>query len=89
MDGNIKSKITDMNHELKLLSKYFLDVADGKKSFELRKDDRDYKVGDTLKLKEWTGKQFTGSYSTRLITYVLRDCPQYGLKKGFVILGMY
>ena len=77
-----------MEHELKILPQYFMEVAQGKKPFELRRDDRDYKVGDTLKLKEWNGKEFTGSYATRLITYILKDCPKYGLKKGFVIIGM-
>ncbi len=78
-----------MEHELKILPKYFQEVIDGNKPFELRKDDRDYKKGDTLKLNEWKDGEYTGSYATRLITYVLRDCEEYGLKKGFCIIGLY
>ncbi len=75
-----------MTHELKILPQYFMEVVEGKKNFELRKGDRPYKVGDTLKLKEWNGKEFTGSCATRVIKYIFKDCPEYGLKEGFVIL---
>ncbi|MGY3710727.1 DUF3850 domain-containing protein [Lactococcus lactis subsp. lactis] len=37
-------------HELKLDIKYFDDVKSGKKKFEIRKNDRDFQVGDTLRL---------------------------------------
>ena len=38
-------------HELKLDIKYFDDVKNGKKNFEIRKNDRNYKVGDILELR--------------------------------------
>lgn len=38
-------------HELKLDVKYFDEVKDGNKNFEIRKNDRDFNVGDILKLK--------------------------------------
>ncbi len=37
-------------HELKLDIKYFDDVKNGKKNFEIRKNDRNYQVGDILEL---------------------------------------
>lgn len=40
-------------HELKLDIKYFDDVKSGKKNFEVRKNDRDFQVGDILKMKAW------------------------------------
>ena len=40
-------------HELKILPQYFEKVLDGSKTFELRKDDRGYEVGDILILKEF------------------------------------
>lgn len=39
-------------HELKLDIKYFDDVKSGKKNFEIRKNDRDFQVGDILELKK-------------------------------------
>jgi ASCH domain. len=35
-------------HELKLDTEFFDDVKSGKKNFEIRKNDRNFEVGDTL-----------------------------------------
>lgn len=40
-------------HELKILPQYFRDVRAGRKTAEIRFDDRDYMIGDRLVLKEW------------------------------------
>ena len=77
-----------MTHELKVLSEYYWKIPCQKKTFELRKDDRDYKVGDILDLKEWDGEKFTGHHVRREITYILRNCKQYGLEDGYCIIGM-
>tara|TARA_R110000851_G_scaffold44625_1_gene109566 strand:- start:1195 stop:1431 length:237 start_codon:yes stop_codon:yes gene_type:complete len=77
-----------MEHTLKILPQYFEEVWDGNKTFELRKDDRDYKVGDTLRLLEFDYGNYTGRECNRTIWYILRDCEKYGLKKGFVILSI-
>lgn len=77
-----------MQHDLKILPLYFLDVACGVKNFELRKDDRNYTEGDGLCLREWTPEAgFSGRYIIAKITYILRNCPEYGLTNGFCILG--
>lgn len=39
-------------HELKIKHEYLVDVATGKKTFELRKNDRDYQVGDLIRFIE-------------------------------------
>ncbi|MGF2004125.1 DUF3850 domain-containing protein [Lactococcus lactis] len=44
-------------HELKLDIKYFDDVKSGKKNFEIRKNDRDFQVGDVLELKAYAGRE--------------------------------
>ncbi len=41
-----------MTHELKIQPKYFNAVLMGTKNFEIRKNDRDYHVGDRLWLRE-------------------------------------
>lgn len=43
-----------MIHELKVWPDFFDDLCSGKKSFELRKLDRPFAVGDTLCLREWS-----------------------------------
>lgn len=74
--------------EKKILPEYFRAVKDRVKTFELRKDDSDYQVGDILKLREWDGEKYTGNVQFRQITYILRDCPEYGLQPGFCILAI-
>lgn len=42
-----------MKHELKIWPQYYCRVADGTKTFEVRKNDRGYQPGDTVELIEW------------------------------------
>lgn len=62
-------------HEIKVLPDYFKEVIAGNKNFELRLNDRDYKVGDTVILLEWsTSTGYTGRKSDELkLTYVLTE----------------
>lgn len=50
-------------HELKILPQYYAAVAIGTKTFEIRKNDRDYQTGDIVILKEYdyTTKEYTGN----------------------------
>jgi hypothetical protein len=76
-----------MLHQLKTDSIYFIQVATGKKTFEVRKDDRDFHVGDFLGLNETNELHLeTGRFILSEVTYVLDD-PRY-VKEGYVILGI-
>lgn len=74
-------------HYLKILPCYFEDVENGNKKFELRKDDRNYKIGDFIVLREFENGKYTGRRKCKQITYILRNCPEYGLKDGYCIIG--
>lgn len=77
-----------MTHALKISPQYFKDVETGQKTFEVRKDDRPYTLGDILLLCEYdiTKETYTKKKLVRRISYILRD-KQY-CKKGYVILGI-
>jgi ASC-1-like (ASCH) protein len=75
-----------MTHELKIMPEYFEAVALGNKTFEVRKDDRKYNVGDTLVLQEYSGHSLTGREVTVMVTYILRD--RNYCKDGFCIIGI-
>jgi hypothetical protein len=78
-------------HELKTWTPYFEAVLNGSKPFELRWDDRRFKVGDHLRLREWNPMgQYTGRECDRTITYVLHadDKILGGLEGGYVILDL-
>ena len=77
-----------MTHELKLLPEYYEDVALGIKTFELRKNDRNFQVGDELILKEWDGEKYTGRKLYRHVVYIYHGCGDFGLSDGYCILGM-
>lgn len=74
-------------HELKIYPKYFEDVLSGKKNVELRKNDRNFHVGDNVLLKEWDNIKYSGRSIYAEITYMLDD-SFIGLEKGYVILGI-
>lgn len=78
-----------MKHiEKKCLPEYYQAVRKRIKTFEIRKDDSDYEVGDILELYEWDGEKYTGHKISREITYILRDAPEYGLAEGYCILAI-
>lgn len=75
-------------HELKIYPTYYKAVSNGEKTFELRKNDRDYQVGDILNLKEWDGNKYTGHSMMRRISYIYSGNGNYGLSEGYCILGI-
>lgn len=76
-------------HELKILPQFYKDIFEGKKTFELRKDDRDFQVGDYIIFREYDGEKYTGAPTMHCkIKYILRDVPEFGLMEGYCILGL-
>lgn len=73
-------------HEIKIANCYFEDVKQGIKKFELRKNDRDYKVGDKLKMMEFKDGEYTGRIINAVITFMLDDYE--GIKEGYCILSI-
>jgi hypothetical protein len=72
-------------HYLKVLPEFFEAILKGDKTFEVRKNDRDYKRGDLLYLQEWDG-EFTGRKIIVSIPYILDD--RRFVKKGYIIMSL-
>ncbi len=77
---------TGKMHNLKTVQPYYDASASGDKTFEIRKNDRDFKVGDILRLYEWDGEKATGREHWKQITYIL-DNTAY-LSSGMVCLAV-
>lgn len=74
-------------HEIKCYQEFFKAAAEGKKNFELRFNDRNYKTGDVLKQREVDGNGgYTGRYLEQQVIYMLEEFA--GLEKGYCILGV-
>lgn len=72
-------------HNIRLNSRWFDDVAEGRKTFELRKNDREYQVGDILELMEFDDGRYSGRMTRCRVTYMLEKVD--GLAEGYCILG--
>ena len=61
-----------MIHELKILPEHFEAVNSGAKKAEFRKNDRNFRIDDLLKLNEYDKKnnQYTGRFITARITHI-------------------
>lgn len=78
-----------MTHELKCWDEFMMDVATGTKPFEVRKNDRDFKEGDTLILKGWNNyfSEYTKGVIEAEVTYILNG-GAWGIEQGYVIMGI-
>ena len=86
-----------VTHELKCHPEPFQASKRGEKNFEFRKDDRDYRVGDNLHLREWMpgsgwdndgGNEgdYTGDECHRRVDYIIRE--GFGIPKGYCIMSL-
>jgi hypothetical protein len=74
-------------HELKTWTAPFQAMLDGVKRFEFRKNDRDYRVGNVLRLREWnpdTG--YTGRELRAKVTWMLTS--GFGLPDGYCVMSI-
>ena len=78
-----------MVHDLKTWPVYFRRVFSGDKTFEVRKDDRDFQIGDFLNLKEYNPdtNEYTGKSVSVYITYILRG-GGFGIETGYCVMAI-
>lgn len=76
-------------HELKTWPRPFDAMKRGEKTFEFRKNDRNFQVGDVLMLNEYDPgtEKYTGEGLRRTVTYILFG-GIYGLPEGYVVMAV-
>jgi len=79
-----------MNHKLKIWPKYYAEVSKRNKNFEIRKNDRNFKEGDTVTLQEFDPEknQHTGNELSFKIDYVLPLADFFCNDNPYVVFGM-
>ena len=78
-----------MIHGLKVWPRFFDAVQSGKKTFEIRKNDRKFRVGDMLELQKFDPATRTYLQESLWVevVYMLQD-PHFGLQDGYCVLGI-
>lgn len=72
-----------MIHELKILPEFYEAVLSNEKTFEIRRNDREYLVGDCVILKEYREEKYTGRHVKGHITYI----TNYEQKEDYVVFS--
>ncbi|MEG7337555.1 DUF3850 domain-containing protein [Bacillus cereus] len=74
-----------MLHNLKINKVFFTPVLEQIKTFEIRKNDRDFHIGDKVILNEWDdeNQQYTGRNVKVEILYI----TDYEQKDNYVVFG--
>jgi len=88
--SNIRVGESVQTHELKAWPQYFDALLTGEKTFEVRKNDRNFQVGDTLRIRDWNPNN--GAYSGRELEFqvsYLLHWGAFGIEAGNVVLGLY
>ena len=76
-------------HELKTWPEPFRAIQRGDKTFEIRNADRDFSVGDELRLFEYLHEEnrYTGSALTATVTYLVKP-GEWGLPSNVCVMGI-
>lgn len=72
-----------MTHELKIWPQFYCRVKDGTKTFEVRKNDRNFQFGDIVILREWDPEPITGATKA---PKGYTDSPELTFKIGFILV---
>ena len=74
-------------HELKVWPGFFKHLWSGDKTFDVCKDDRLFRVGDVLELREWSklAKDYAGREITAEVIYIFTGI---GLLPGYIAMSI-
>lgn len=78
----------EVEHELKCRTEYFQRVVSGQKTFEIRKNDRDYQVGDVLVLKEIGPEGYPDHGAYEVCRAKIVYMTNFEQKDNYVVLGI-
>lgn len=71
-------------HKLKIQREYFKAVMSGDKTFEIRKNDRDFPVGDIVLLEEFIE---ASGYTNRQAAVIIKYITDYEQKDDYIVFS--
>jgi len=75
------------HHYIKCEANYYQAIERGEKKFEVRKNDRDYRLFDSVFLEESANGVKTGRFTGRLVIRYILYGPAFGLPEGYCIFN--
>ena len=75
------------HHNLKTWPPYFQNILDGLKTFEIRRNDRDFQVGDQLELHEFEPGH-DGGITGRSVLVEVTYMTDWNQRDGYVVMGI-
>lgn len=84
-------KLMTQIHQLKTWPEYFSAVLSGEKTFEVRKNDRDFEKGDILELHYYDPDNV---FCSRIAKAILKEVSyvlpggNFGIEEGYCVLGL-
>jgi len=80
--------MTRQHHQLKIEAEYYRAIDKGTKTFECRKNDRNYQKGDIVSFIEMVNGFETGRVlGPYEITYILYG-PRFGIQEGYCVFSI-
>jgi hypothetical protein len=75
-------------HHLKCWPASYDEVVSNRKRFDIRVNDRDFRVGDTLSLERWDpdAQAYTGEHVRRVVTCIVQG--EYGLPSNLCVMSL-
>lgn len=86
--AQVPSPRAPIEHELRIEGSMYNAIASGEKTFELRKNDRDFRVGDILVLRDYDGNDYTGRWRRMLVTHLTDGARSGALVPGYVCMAL-
>lgn len=80
-----------MKHYLKIWKPHFEDVVKGVKKAEVRLNDREFNVGDTLVLQEYNplDNSYSGNEIEKEVTHILSGAiSDFGIKPNYIVMSI-
>lgn len=73
------------HHKIKISPEFFWQVFKGEKTFQIRKNDRDYRTGDKISFYEFDGHAYTG-YALSADIGFMTDFKQ---QQGYIVFSIH
>lgn len=73
------------HHKIKISPEFFWQVFKGEKTFQIRKNDRDYRTGDKISFYEFNGHSYTGYALSADIGFM----TNFKQQPGYVVFSLH